>query len=227
MYNGGKYNLVSGSKRSGTSLMMLALRQSGIPIVGFRYGIYLNEFTYSGNKLDIGLTLPSDEMKRANPNGVWEIPSIVAKTGITDYYKDIGIKGDAMKICSDFIIFSEPHLIDKTIMMMRDPKAVLSSMIRCNMFQREDASKVSLLIAKEITTAIQFLKENNKEFKVVSYEGFLKEPHYTMEDVCAFLGRGDYKYGADVVDRKLNHGEIEDLGDISELEKVCKSALKL
>ena len=219
-YNGGKYLICSGIKRSGTSLMMLALRQSGIPIIGFRYGIYLQNFTYSGNKLDIGLCLPSDEMKRANPNGVWEIPSIVAKTGITNDYKNIGLKGDVIKICSDILIFSEPKLIDKTIIMVRKPKAVLSSMIRCGMFVKAEASKVSLKIAREIKTAIQFLEENNKEYITISYENFLRFPSHTMKRVCKFLGRGDYKYGAKVADKKLNHGTIEGLGDIKELEKV-------
>ena len=227
VYEGGKYNICSGSGRSGTSLMMLALRQAGVPITGFRYGIYLTNFTFHGNKLDFGVCFPSDEMQRANPNGVWEISSVAAKNGLTDYYKDIGFKGDVIKVVSRVLVRSNPNLIDKTIIMLREPKALLSSMINCGMFTRSEASNKSSEVAQEIIGGIQFLKENRKKFIIVSYEGFLEEPENTMKRVCEFMGRGDYKYGAKVPDKTLNHGKvpINDLGDISKLEEVYQTIL--
>ncbi len=215
------YNLVVGTGRSGTSAMMLCLRQAGIPIIGFKFGVYLGELTLGGNRLDCSIC-PSDERKRINKNGFWEIMSIAIHEGLTDYYKDIGIKGDVIKVFTSVLPNSNPELIDKTILMFREPKATLTSMINADEFTKAHASQMSKRLARHTLNSIRFLEENNKEFKIVIFEQLLEDPEKVMKEVCEFFDRGDYKLGAEVIDVKLNRSKnhINDLGDISELEKI-------
>ena len=221
MNNNGGYHLVSGTGRSGTSAMMLCLRQAGIPIIGFKFGVYLGELTYGGNRLDCSIC-PSDERKRINKNGFWEIMSLAIHEGLTDYYKDIGIEGDVIKVFTSVLPKSNPDLIDKTILMFREPKAVLTSMINADEFTKDNASQMSKRLARHTINSIRFLEDNNKEFKIVIFERLLEDPEKVMKEVCEFFDRGDYKLGAEVIDVKLNRSKnhINDLGDISELEKI-------
>lgn len=221
------YNIVSGTGRSGSSAMMLAIRQAGIPITGFKFVVYIEGLVYYGNKLNCSVCQIDDKMRTTNKNGFWEIPSLAIKDGLTDYYKEIGIKGDVIKIFTSVLPLSNPDLIDKTILMFREPKAVLTSMINAGEFLKESVSMMSSKLAWHTTNTIKFLKDNKKEFKVVIYEQLLGDPEKVIKSVCEFFGKGNYKLGAEMIDVKLNRSKvhINDLGDISELEKVYQLAL--
>lgn len=226
MITKGKYNIVSGLGRSGTSTMMLCLRQAGIPITGFRWSYHFPDLTFNNRTLDFGLCFPNDRMKQTNKDGNWEILDMSIKTGITDYYKDIGFEGDVIKVFAGALHQSNPDLINKVIIMMRKPNIVLSSMINCGEFKAEQASEVSNIFADDISKCGIYLRKNYKEYMVVQYEELLEKPRATMMKVCEFLGRGDYEYGAKVINPKLNRSVARsDLGDISELEKIYNIAI--
>lgn len=219
----GKYNIVSGLGRSGTSVMMLAMRQSGIPITGFRHSLYLPELSFGGKNVDIGISFPTDIARERNRNGFWEIPTLSVYEGLTNYYKDIGIEGDVIKVFAGVLAKSEPKLINKVIVMLREPRTMLSSMVQCREFVPEQITPFTEMLAHHLRAMKAFLEGNEKEFLVVRYEKLLEKPEKTMKAVCGFIGRGDYKYGARVIDKKLNRSAPLEAGDISQLEKIYES----
>lgn len=220
----GKYNVVTGLGRSGTSVMMLILRQSGIPITGFRYSLNLPELSFGGKNVDIGITFPTDIAKERNKYGFWEIPSLTLYQGLTGYYEDIGIEGDMIKVFSGVLARSEPSLVNKAIVMLREPKAMLASMLQCREFIPENIKPFSEMLATRLLAMRNWLRTNKKEYIVVQYEKLIEEPEQIVKEVCQFIGKGDYKEGIKVVDKRLNRSiPRDDLGDISELEEVYES----
>ncbi len=223
----GKYNIATGLGRSGTSLMMLCLRQSGIPITGFRYYLHIPELTFDGKMIDAGMCFPNDRLKKINKDGIWEIFNLAVHTGLINHYKDVGFKGDAIKVFVGALIKSEPDLINKTIIMLRQPAVMFDSMIKAGEFNIHQAGEASYYLAEAVLNAIKFLKENDKEYKIVIYEKLLENPEETMKDVCQFIGRGEYQYGAKVIDKSLNRSIARnDLGDIRKLEEVYQLAIE-
>lgn len=96
-------------------------------------------------------------------------------------------------------------------------------MIEAGEFPVANASQASSILAQHLRNAIEFLKENDKEYKVVQYEELLKDKYQVIKECCDFIGRGDYLYGVKIIDKKLNREVARnDLGDISELEKVVQ-----
>ena len=208
--------------------MMLCLRQSGIPVIGTPYYFHIPNLSLNDLPIDIGLYFPPSEQSRiTNTNGYWEVVSLSINNGLTDRYKDIGFNGDLIKVFASVLTKSNPDLINKTIIMLREPRAMISSMITAGEFSEERASEASGVLAWYLKDAIGFLKKHKKDYMVVVGERMLKKPRAVMKKVCEFLGRGDYRYGAEMINKSLNRAvPRNDLGDISPLEEVYQLALE-
>lgn len=197
------YNIVSGNRRSGTSLMMLALRTAGIPIIGFRYPIFtLNK----GNEIILS-TSPSKEMREGNPNGYWEMGNISCITGLKPEHYDIGLKGDLIKIVSDVIFYSDPKLINKTILMYRHPRAMLSSMIRGNIIKLHELEDAIEKIYITTERTLTYLKENKIPHIKIYYEEMLKSPEEELKKATDFIGKGNPKEALKVINPSLKRSK--------------------
>lgn len=211
------FNVVVGTRRSGTSLLMLCLRQAGIPIIGFKYTIFLKE----KNGEIIIQTIPSNELRKHNPNGYWEVGTITTKTGIKKEHLDLGMKGDVLKITADAYYFSDLEMIDKTILILRNPRNVLTSMIKGQIFKEEDINEAIQKNIRDLKRTLDTLQEHI----IIHYEDLLNYPVGEMERVCSFLNKGNAIQGAKVVDKKLNRstpyqGNPNGLKEWEELTKI-------
>ena len=163
--------VVTGLRRSGTSMMMLALKESGIKIIGKKME---NEW---------------------NPLGFWEINE--TSRGIKHDMGDV-----AIKIVADGFPYSDPKVIDKVIVMYRDPKKVLESMLKGNLFLKNQTERVVHKNSVDLQRTFEVLK--NIDHITVDYEEMLEFPKENMTRVCRFLGQGNAE-GYKIVDPKLNH----------------------
>ena len=169
------YNVVSGLRRSGTSLMMLSLRQSGIPIIGLKFAVNTNGDTFTPDKRE----------KEGNPDGYWELGSITSVHGLKKGY-DIGMDGDVIKITADALYFSDPCMINRVIVMERNMDDIIRSMLKGGLFKD---SEIDLAIEKnkrDISRTYDWLDDNNKDFMIVSYEKLVSDPE-TIKKACKFI----------------------------------------
>ena len=225
-----KFNVVSGLRRGGTSVMMLALRQSGIPIIGFKYPFqfdfdYVNLKTRKVDKAKVkqdgGLLEPLEDVKKHNPKGFWEVSSITLKEGLQEKHAGIGENGDLIKVTSDVLPTSNPKMIDKTIVMIREPRKVIASMLNAVPVENEkEWSRFAALgLLHNMVSCLKWLNYHKKKYRVVRYEDLLENPAIIIKDICKFLKRGDYRFGVEVVEKKLdkekpieyNNNEIQEV----------------
>ena len=172
--------VVTGLRRSGTSMLMQALKKAGFEIAGHKFA------------LD-----STPRQIEANPNGFWEVGRITKDTGLTDT-----INGEVIKIMFEVLSFSKPELIDKAIVIFRQPTRAIFSLMEHNQIEYE-----SIFMAKQALDSVDsifYLLKNKIDFKIVIYEEILENPREQMKDICEFLGKGNWKKAAKTVDKKLN-----------------------
>jgi len=232
-----KYNIVSGWRRGGTSVMMLALNHAGIPIVGFKYP-FAFDFDYIDTKegkviqrrvkKDGGLMEPLKPVKDSNPNGFWEVPSICLREGVQKKHSDFGKNGDLIKVPADVLPASNPTMVDKVVLMMRNPRKVIASLSKTQnnrkeikAYYREWVKAMSLGMLHNMVGAFKWLDINKKEYIIVEYENLLENPEDEIEKVCDFLERGDPLWGAKIIEKKLDRSNSinDEIEELKELEK--------
>lgn len=206
---------------------MYALRQSGVPVIGWKYAM----FERNGKDVIIDCR-PSDKVKAQNPNGYWEAGSITVQTGIRKDHKEIGIEGDLIKITAEAFYLSEPEMVDKTIVMTRNPRNTLASMKKGGLFKTEDTEKAIAKCISDLRRTYDWLKIYRKNFLVVSYEKLLDNPEAEFQRVCNFIGRGDYKTASTFVNKGLNHkqglaGEWRGLKELEKIDELSKDSPEL
>lgn len=219
------YNSVVGLRRSGTSLLMLALRQAGIPIIGVKY-----TYVVEADNGQVSIySVPDNKLREANPNGFWELGNITIKTGIQPMHKDLGMDGDIAKLVPEALYASEPDMINKVVIIMRNPRKSLQSMLDTNSMKEEELEqevKNNVIFLKE---GFKWLKDNNKEYITATYENLLENPEEELKKITDFIGRGDYKLGAKVVDKKLNRSKelTRNFKALEELEEIYNKIAKI
>lgn len=225
-----KYNVVVGWERGGTSALMLALRQCGIPILGHKYCRKVQSVDGYGNHIiirDLGsFEAIHEEQRMKNPTGFWEIESICTKEGIQKKHADMGMNGDVVKISVEILPLSGPAMINKAIIIIRDPLKVLSSMLNIGMIRtkKQDTGvrMMALAMIYNMVASIKWLTKYKIPYHIVVYENLLKDPNKEMMLICEFLDRGDYRYAKETIITNLDRNEPIK----SELEEV-KSLIKL
>lgn len=121
--------VVAGLRRSGTSMLMYALKESGLEIAGEKF---------------------DESNPEGNPNGYWEVKNVTKHTGLQDE-----LAGDVVKIMFEALPLSRPELIDKTIAIFREPNKVLSSVKKYAPIQNEMYVGKVLL---DIVDTLEFLQ---------------------------------------------------------------------
>lgn len=217
-----KYKVVGGWNRGGTSCLMAALRECGIPVVGYKYPF---EFTFDyvdketgraikkGIKRDMGMIdCLSKKSIRNNPSGFWEIPSICLKDGIQSQHIGFGNDGNLVKVQLDCLASSEPGLIDKVVIILRNPFKVISSAVRCKEGTPEDKMEywkrlAALALPYNLLVSIRWCDNNNIPYKIVYYEDLLEDPDLVLTGICDFFDRGVPKYGVRVINKNLDRSD--------------------
>jgi len=203
-----RYNICLGWRRSGTSMLMLALKEAGVPIVGFKYPSltkYQNEETRKTIAVDGGMMVTSEKIYDSNPNGYWELASIV-KNGLQKKHENIGRDGNLVKVMMDCFAISDFSLIDKVVIILRNPKKVIASYLKSKDLEQteENIKSVSLAMLYTASSAMKKIEENKKETIIVYYEQLLKDPKTNLLAVCRFLDRKYHKSGEDVIEGRLD-----------------------
>ena len=182
------YNIVTGLRRSGTSMIMLALKEMGMPIIGTKFD------NAQSRKLQ----------EEGNPNGYWEVDGVTDKDGLLTKHVNIGKRGDVIKVMSEVLFKSDPTLISKVLVVLRRPRNILSSWLKHN------ETHVDLFLAQCVSDLVDtfgFLLKHKKEFEIVLYENILKNPKREIKKISEYFCIKDYKKGASVIDKKLNRSE--------------------
>jgi hypothetical protein len=193
----GKQNfiaIVSGLPRSGTSMMMSALRAGGLPLV-------------------------VDEIREAdanNPRGYYEFERVKKMpNGDTVWLKDA--RGKGLKVISALLEYLPDDYFYRVIFMQRDLDEVLASQER--MLERSGKDKQEQpdndQIRESYRTHLQDIKawigdQDWIQTLYVSYNDILSTPEQTMEEVAHFLeDRVDPIAMAGVVDPMLYREKSE------------------
>ncbi len=202
-----KYNLVSGWKRSGTSALMLALRQCGIPVIGHKYPFGYK--TLEGKEdLTVGSYFPiENKTLNDNPTGYWEVPDLANYNGVNKKWDKVGLDGDLIKVPFDVLNKSDVEMIDKVIIIIRDPRKVFTSQMKAGMLKKERIPVSALQTLFIAVSSIYWLTEKKIPFYIMLYEELLKNPLYQLKGCCKFLGRGDPKWGARAITKKLDRSK--------------------
>jgi len=210
------YVACSGWNRGGTSALMSVIKEAGIPIVGFKYP-YQFKFDYikgdqilkQGVKKDGGLLIADEAVRKRNPSGYWEIASICIGGGLQKEHEDIGEDGNVIKIPLDTLPSSDPEMIDKIVVILRNPLKVLGSMISIHGPEKqEEMIRVgSLGLIYNLMVSLEWIEKNKIKHIIVHYEDMIRKPIEFVEDICNFIGRGEHLWGAKIVERKLNRSK--------------------
>ena len=202
-----KYNLISGHKRGGTSALMLALRQCGIPVIGHKFPFGYK--TLEGKEdLTVGSYFPiENKTLNDNPTGYWEVPDLANYNGVNKKWDKVGLDGDLMKVPFDVLKKSDTEMIDKVIIIIRDPRKVFTSQMKAGMLKKERIPVSALQTLFISANSIAWLQEKKIPFYIILYEELLKNPEYQLKGCCKFLERGDPKWGARAITKKLDRSK--------------------
>jgi len=211
-----QYNIVSGWNRGGTSCLMALLREAGVPIVGFKYPfefetVEIEDGKIKGQKkIDTGLYLPyKKETKNINPSGFWEIPSICLGEGLQERHGEIGENGDLIKVPLGVLPSSNPDLVNKVIIILRDPLKVIKSQLKTNKPKNEEEwiRVASIGLIYNLLVSLKWIGKNKKEGWLLYYEDLLKDPEQELLDIGAFLGRPVYLPATKIINKELDRSE--------------------
>ncbi|MEA3431449.1 MAG: hypothetical protein U9R01_02045 [candidate division WOR-3 bacterium] len=206
-----RYNICTGLRRSGTSMLMLALRTAGIPIIGYKFSTY---FPINDNQMGISCE-PTPKLRNGNPNGYWEMGTITTETGLKAEHKDIGMDGDVIKIVCDALYRSDPELIDKVVLITRGIKNTIASQMKSKIFT--DLEVAVNKNQKDFDKTIDWLKVYKKPYLNISYEELVRNP-LNLKKVTDFLGKGDYKEGSKIIRNDFTQKTTRDYSKSSKVQ---------
>lgn len=243
--------VVSGCPRSGTSLMMQIMREALGPdrIIGDRFPFEKgaeqererkdgeNDTEYEMRLYTIDLERPNAEAEAAetkdmNPGGFWECihtsRGLVRRPGPDHRAEAVEIlnakKPKVVKVVSQGLAGSDPDLISKVVLMMRNPRSVAKSQERLKrdlVFWNEKGQKLDLFSGLKVHSPKMFIRvtwdlaywlTENEDVDIlpVLFDDLLQSPAETLANVQRFLGEGDFKAAAKIVNPRLNRSMPEE-----------------
>ncbi len=192
--------LVSGTKRSGTSMWMGALHAAGVPV--------------------IGETWPRDwgdrALRDANPDGFYESSLREGVNFLSNpdpasgtFLHPSQVQGHAVKVFLSGLARTDLAYIDRALVSMRPWGEYVASMQRLRALERQDR-EVPGAERRPLVHALEWWVENYLGLRdilmrgypchVVSYRTVLEHPERVMSEVFGWLGvAGDAKAAAEVV----------------------------
>ena len=186
--------IVTGTKRSGTSMWMQILIAAGLPIIGEAFPMRWEHTIKAAN--------PEGFYESHLRRGIYYRTNPHPKTGA--YLFPEQVQHNAVKVFIPGLIRSDRAFIGKVIATVREWREYESSIAR--LYAIEDESrraegKGELIPEERMPGALEWWAENfalvrdiavrRYPVHVQSYEGLLAEPERVIRDVLRWLGKGD------------------------------------
>jgi hypothetical protein len=186
--------IVTGTKRSGTSMWMQVLIAAGFPIIGEAFPMRWEQTIKAAN--------PEGFYESHLRRGIYYRTNPHPKTGA--YLFPEQVQGHAVKVFIPGLTRSDRAFIGKVIASVREWREYESSIAR--LYAIEDASrraegKGELIPEERMPGALEWWAENfalvrdiavrRYPVHVQSYEGLLADPERVIRDVLKWVGKGD------------------------------------
>ena len=205
--------VISGCPRSGTSLMMLCLKNAigEDKIIGEKWpnrikkGQNESEENFQKRKYIRDFFKTEEEEKREkhsenmNPNGFWECRYTVQ--GIQWHPNMPKIKDKYVKIVNQGLSRSDPDYIGKVLIMNRHPRKVAKSqenIIQMPMLSIDEKENIKVHTPKMYCNTFMSLSHwitNNKKesnIKVIDYDDLVSTPNEILKEINLFFNEGDF-----------------------------------
>lgn len=195
-----KMTIVTGLRRSGTSMMMYALKEAGLNIAGDKW--------CKGN---------GGSVKEANPDGYWEVGKVTTEEGLNRKTMLALKMGDVIKVMFEALPKCTPNMVGKVIVMTREPGKVVTSFLKHNRIERVDLFILNYCL--DVIDSIEYLEDYDKEYMVVCYDD-LVEDHESMKEVIEFIGKGKVDRAINAIKPKLNRSTNDKYPELGYLKKI-------
>jgi len=206
--------IVTGTKRSGTSMWMQLLEAAGFPPIGSAFPRNWENTIKDANAAGF---YESDLR-----GGIFYATNPHPKSGV--YLFPADTRRHAVKVFIPGLIRTDRAFIDKVVATVRPWRQYVRSVNRLYAMERE-AKKSKLEkapndIPVENFSLISDIVTRRYPFYMVAYESVLEDPDKTLRDVFRWLGEGDVEAAIARVDPALRtqSQEVEEHDDDSELE---------
>lgn len=212
--------VVSGCPRSGTSLMMLCLREAlgEERIIGSKWPMDKKLgskekqacIDYLRRKKNPDYEKNLAETKKMNPCGFWECGWTVKGIQYTEPTPD---PDKVVKLVSQGLAQSNPAYVGKVIMMLRHPWSVAKSqqdlLLPMPIHTRnKDLGTISAEMFLSVTVmASRWLHKHKPEMILVEFEELVTNPDAELQRVKNFLGKGEWHKAREVIQPKLKRNE--------------------
>jgi hypothetical protein len=161
--------VVTGTPRSGTSMLMQTLGILGIPLAGEQFS--------------------ETNLPKNNPKGYWELPKAEVFTGV----KSHKYKGMAVKLMANELIYTKPSFISKILFITRYQNYAVKSYLKClhdNSPYNVKVTRVNCdkLYEWALECAEKYIK-NNPSIPCIKfdYKEFLKNTENEISRLSGFL----------------------------------------
>jgi hypothetical protein len=190
--------IVTGTKRSGTSMWMHVLVAAGLPWIGDRFPSGWGEL-----------------LREANPDGFFESELMAGINFQTNphplsgaYLAPQQTRRHAVKVLIPGLVRTDVAFIDRCVATVRSWRDYVASTRRLRALQGQGHGEGDVLPAAlewwcSNFALIRDLAIRGYPVHVVSYEGFLRDPQRVATEVLDWIGEGDVQQAASVVQPSL------------------------
>ncbi|WAS90624.1 hypothetical protein [Nannocystis punicea] len=197
--------VITGTKRSGTSMWMHVLVAAGLPYIGDRFPAGWGEL-----------------LRDANPDGFFESELMSGINYRTNphpltgaYLAPLATRDHAVKIFIPGLVRSDVAFLDRCIATVRDWRGYVASIRRVGVDDTNLPPALDWWCSN--FALIRDLAIRGYPAHVLSYDSFLRDPERVAAEVLAWIGRGDPAAAARVVrpERKREPVDAAD-GDLAD-----------
>lgn len=198
--------VITGTKRSGTSMWMQLFAAAGLPVVGEAFSRNWAETIRDAN--------PHGFYESSFRRGVYFETNPNPKTGA--YVTAGQLRGKAIKIFVPGLVRTERAYIEKTVATVRHWQEYAASLTRLFAMEREARERSGKPPGREpvrIDPVLEWWDDNYRLMRdaairrypifVVSYDRVLREPESCIPEVFSWLGAGDGSAAARSVDPQV------------------------
>ncbi len=188
--------IVSGTKRSGTSMWMHVLVAAGLPYIGDRFPAGWSELLREAN--------PDGFFESELTGGIYYRTNPHPLTGA--YLSPHQTRTHAVKVLITGLVRTDVAFIDRCVATVRNWREYVLSARRVQQLQNGDASGLfppALQWWRENFSLIRDLAIRGYPAHVVSYDALLRDPARVAREVLQWIGHGDPERAAGVVRPEL------------------------
>ena len=208
--------IVTGTKRSGTSMWMHVLVEAGLPWIGERFPAGWGEL-----------------LREANPDGFFESELMAGVNFQTNPHPVSGAylapdqtRLHAVKVFIPGLVRTDVAFIDRCIATVRSWRDYVGSTRRVQALQGAETGNVLPPALEWWCTNFALVRDlaiRGYPVHVVSYDGFLRDPERVATEVLAWIGHGDARRAASVV-RPHTDGERRPTASDADLAEGIEAA---